>query len=82
MADCVSEPTTPNWLAWVLPAIAVLGVFWAIVKKLFTNAVKGEMEHMHNENQARLLEVESRLGEIEVSVASIEGFMQGLVEKR
>lgn len=78
----MSEPTPPNWLAWVLPALAVLGMLWAVVKKLFTNAVKGEMEHMHNENQARLLEVESRLGEIEVSVASIEGFMKGMVEKR
>lgn len=77
----MSEPTPPNWLAWVLPALAVLGVLWAMVKKFFTNAVKGEMEYMHNQNQQRLLEVESRLSEIECSVASIEGFMKGMHER-
>jgi hypothetical protein len=78
----VSEPVTPWWVSWVLPAIAVLGVLWAMVKKIFTNAVREETEYMHNQNQQRLLEVESRLSEIECSVASIEGYIKGLAEKQ
>lgn len=61
----MSEPETPFWLAWVLPLVAVVGVVAAGAKRLFTSAVRNEMESMHRENQARLTKVENSLIRIE-----------------
>jgi hypothetical protein len=72
----MSEPISPWWLPWVLPFITVFGVLWAIVKKIFTNAVRAEMTEMHNENQARLLIIENRIGDMESSLQRILGRMQ------
>lgn len=77
----MSEPVTPWWLGWILPMLGVMAVVWTTVKRLFTTAVRDEMSQMHGENQARLLTVETRLGEIEVSLGTIEGYIKGLTEK-
>lgn len=45
--------------------IAVLGVLWAFVKRLFTGAVREQMNAMHSENQLRLQEIDGRLARIE-----------------
>ena len=72
----MAEPATPWWLPYVLPLIAVFGVLWAIIKKLFTNAVRAEMTEMHQENQSRLLTIESRIGDMESSLQRILGRLQ------
>lgn len=72
----MSEPSTPNWLNWVLPVLALLGVLWAIVKRLFVQAVRSEMTVMHQENQHSLHEISSRLGEVENTVSNIQGRIQ------
>jgi len=72
----MSEPSQPYWLSWIVPMLAVLGVLWAFVKKLFTNAVRTEMTSMHEENRVRLVEMSNRVGVIENTLARIEGRMQ------
>lgn len=56
--------------------IAIFGVLTAIVKKLFTNAVRREMSSMHEENQNRLREIGGRVDDMENTLARIEGRMQ------
>lgn len=72
----MSEPTTPWWLAWIVPMLGVFAVIGAIAKKLFTQAVRVEMSGMHLENQTRLLEMGNRLGDVETTLSRIEGRMQ------
>lgn len=57
----------------MLGMFAILGT---IAKKLFTNAVREQMSGMHLENQTRLLEMGSRLSDVEVTLSRIEGRMQ------
>lgn len=61
----MSEPNQPYWLSWILPMIAVLGVLRVFVKKIFTSAVREQMNVMHAENQTRLQEIDGRLARIE-----------------
>lgn len=71
----MSEPSAPSWLAWLamLPLMTLVG---AVVKKLFTNAVRNEMSEMHQENQLRLLALEHRFNDLEVMLGWIKGRMQ------
>lgn len=71
----MTEPATelPWWLGWVLPVVTLLGVLWAAFRRLFTIAVSVVMEEMHAQNQERFREVFSRLSEIELMLARIEG---------
>lgn len=72
----MSEPVTPWWLAWILPALAVLGVLWALIRRLFTSAVREEMATMHVENQERFRELESQVADIRSAIARIEGWLK------
>jgi hypothetical protein len=72
----MSESPTPNWLNWVVPFLALLATLWAVVKSLFVQAVRAEMTDMHQANQARLLQIEHRVGDIESSIQRVLGRLQ------
>lgn len=71
-----APPELPWWLGWVVPMLALLAVLWAAFKRLFTIAVSASMQEMHDQNQTRFHEVFSRLSEIELTLARIEGSQQ------
>lgn len=56
--------------------LAVLGIVGAIIKKIFTQAVRNEMSAMHEENKKRLVQVGNRMSVVENTLARIEGRMQ------
>lgn len=72
----MSQQNVPDWQSWVVPVLAVFGFVGAIVKKLFTNAVRTQMAGMHQENSIRLDGVANRIGVVENTLARIEGRMQ------
>lgn len=43
MSQLPSDPT-PDWLAWVLPTVAALGIGWAAVKSYFQLASRNELD--------------------------------------
>lgn len=72
----MSEPTTPWWLAWIVPMLGVFAVIGAVAKKLFIQAVRSEMIDMHEENKERLVDMGNRVSVMENTLARIEGRMQ------
>lgn len=71
----MSDPTPPSWLAW-LSSVPVVGMLWLVIRNLFINAVRSVGVQNHLENQNRSREIETRLGEVEESVAWIKGRIQ------
>lgn len=72
----MSEPTPPPWLAWVPLALGVVTGLGYIVKSLFIGAVEKVTRGMHQDNQARFREMESRQSDQEETLAWIRGRME------
>jgi hypothetical protein len=72
----MSQDPVPWWLSWVVPVLALVGAVSALVRRVFTHAVRAEMRGMHQENQTVMLEMGNRLNDVETTLARIEGRMQ------
>lgn len=72
----MSEPSQPYWLAWIAPLVAVFGLVWIVIRKLFITAVREQMTDMHEDNKGRMVVMGDRLSVVENTLSRIEGRMQ------